>query len=73
MPGNAIERILDQIHTAILVADFAALGRLTPELEAAFAGLTQPDQALLQRISRKAARNATCLQASGRGVRARCV
>ena len=70
MPGDAIERVLDQIHTAILAADFATLGRLIPELEAALAALIQPDQALLERIARKATRNAICLQASVRGVRA---
>lgn len=70
MPGESLERVLDQMHAAILVADFARLMRLTPEMEAALAGLTQPDQALLQRVSSKAARNATCLQAAGRGVRA---
>lgn len=70
MPGDDIEHLLDQMHVAILVADFGTLAQLTPPLETALAGLRQPDQALLQRISRKAARNATCLQAAGRGVRA---
>lgn len=70
MQGDAIEHLLDQMHAAILVADFGALAQLTPPLEAALAGLRQPNQALLQRISRKAARNASCLQAAGRGVRA---
>jgi hypothetical protein len=70
MQNDTMERLLDQMHTAILTADFGALGPLAQALELALAGLDRPNQALLQRISHKAARNATCLQAAGRGVRA---
>lgn len=70
MPDESIERLLDQMHVAILAGDFATLVPLVPQLEAALTGLNRPDQALLQRISGKAARNAACLLAAGRGVRA---
>lgn len=70
MQASAIDQVLDRMHGAILIADFAALAALTPELETALAGLRQPDQAVLQRVAGKAARNAACLQAAGRGVRA---
>jgi hypothetical protein len=70
MLNDSIEHLLDQLYAAILVADFPKLVELTPLLEASFAGLERPNVALLQRISRKAERNAACLQAAGRGVRA---
>jgi hypothetical protein len=65
------EQVLDQMHRAILSADFAALAPLTPALETALAfAETSRDRALLQRLSMKASRNAACLLAAGRGVRA---
>jgi len=67
---TAIE-VLDQMHAAILAADFAALADLTPALEScldAVQGLQ--NGALARKIRAKAERNAACLQASGRGVRA---
>ena len=70
MPDNQIEGLLDQMHVAILHADFAALDPLAQALELEMAALRQPDEPLLRRISHKAMRNATCLQAAGRGVRA---
>ncbi len=70
MPNDSVEQLLDEMHAAILVADFPTLGQLTPLLEASFAGLQRPNEAVLLRISRRVARNAACLQAAGRGVRA---
>jgi hypothetical protein len=65
------ELVLDQIHSAILRADFAALAPLTPALEDALvAAQSLRDPAMLQRLSQKASRNAACLLAAGRGVRA---
>lgn len=63
-------QVLDEMHRAILVADFLALGLLTPQLEAALTGFGQAgNRAGLQAIQQKAERNAACLLASGRGVR----
>jgi hypothetical protein len=63
--------LLDRIHSAILVADFALLERLSPALETSMsAAQTMRDSALLAQIKAKAERNAACLMASGRGVRA---
>ena len=70
MQNDFLEPLLDQMHDAILAADFATLSLLALTLDAALVALNKADQALLQRISRKAARNAACLQAAGRGVRA---
>ncbi len=63
-------QVLDQMHRAILAADFLALGLLTPQLEAALNGFGPTgNHAGLQAIQRKAERNAACLLAAGRGVR----
>ena len=70
MQDDSVEQVLDQMHAAILHADFAALALLTPRLEAAMSALQRPNQAALDRIATKAARNGTCLQAAGRGIRA---
>lgn len=70
MQNKSTEQLLDQMHVAILAADFATLGLLVPILEASLTGLEPPDLARLQDISRKATRNAACLQAALRGVRA---
>jgi predicted membrane metal-binding protein len=70
-PVSQAETLLDQIHQAILAADFAALMVLSPELERAFAGAAQQREvAVLRRLKTKAERNAACLLAAGRGVRA---
>jgi hypothetical protein len=63
--------LLDRIHSAILVADFALLEQLTPALETSMAAArTMRETALLAQIQAKAERNAACLMAAGRGVRA---
>lgn len=71
MQGNpGAEQVLDQMHNAILIADFPELGRLAPKLEAALQDAGQiKTPAALQSIQRKAERNAACLLAAGRGVR----
>jgi hypothetical protein len=67
----AIESLMDQMHQAILTADFPSLGLLSPELEAALEALpTQIDQSTLLRLRHKADRNAMDAQAASRGVRA---
>ena len=72
MQGNpsALD-LLDQIHSAILIADFAALERLTPAFSHIMATVQGTREAgLLTQIKSKAERNAACLMAAGRGVRA---
>lgn len=66
-----IEALMDQLHTAILMADYPALATLSPAVETALAGLVaEGDAAFLARVRKKAERNAACAQAAGRGVRA---
>jgi len=69
--GRALERLLDRMHAAVLAGNLSDLATVAPELEAALAGLaTLDERALAERLRRKAARNATCLQAAARGLRA---
>lgn len=64
------EQVLDQMHRAILVADFRALAQLTPGLQTALDAIgPMGNPAHLQVIQQKAERNAACLLAAGRGVR----
>lgn len=66
-----IDALMDQMHCAILAADYSSLGALSPRLEAALVELpAQVDASILRRLRRKAERNATCAQAAARGVRA---
>ncbi|MDB5659316.1 MAG: hypothetical protein JWS10_1931 [Cypionkella sp.] len=66
-----IERLMDEMHTAIVTADFDGLGRLSPKLDAALESLPKRmDQKLLQRLQRKAERNASSAAAAAKGVRA---
>lgn len=66
-----IELLMDQLHAAILTADYPALATLSPAVETELAGLAaEGDTAFLARVRKKAERNATCAQAAGRGVRA---
>ena len=65
------ETILDQMHSAILHADFNQLGALAPLLETALTDVADlRDPSRLQRLRGKAERNEACLLAAGRGVRA---
>lgn len=69
--GRALERLLDRMHVAVLAGDIRDLATAAPELEAALANFaTLDDRALGERLRRKATRNATCLQAAARGLRA---
>ena len=72
MQADAVAtQVLDQMHGAILAADFPALAVLAPQLEAALLGIGQiRNPTVLQALQRKAHRNAACLLAAGRGVRA---
>lgn len=63
--------LLDQIHAAIMVADFQSLANLTPALEQSLSKITNlDDKHLLASIRSRSERNAACLLAAGRGVRA---
>jgi hypothetical protein len=67
----ALEQVLDRMHRQILAGGLDDLAGLTGEIEeqhARLVGLT--DTAALERLRSKAARNATCLQAAARGLRA---
>jgi len=69
--GRALERLLDRMHVAVLAGNIRDLAAAEPELEAVLADFaTLDDRALGERLRRKASRNATCLQAAARGLRA---
>jgi O-methyltransferase involved in polyketide biosynthesis len=68
-PRSATD-ILDQMHSAILRADFDTLGSLSPALEGLLSQLDQiKDKSVLTKIKNKCARNEACLLAAGRGLR----
>lgn len=68
---NIVESLMDQMHAALISADFMKLEEISPALEAALEDLPQTnDQALIARLHKKAMRNAATAQAAGRGVRA---
>ena len=71
MQNDALaEQVLDQMHLAITAGDYPALGVLAPQLEMVLNSIGQTGNAAnLQVLQRKAARNAACLLAAGRGVR----
>ena len=64
-------QLLDLMHQAVFAADYAALSGLEDSLAQE---ISRPDFALneaeLQLVRRKALRNATCLLAAGRGIKA---
>lgn len=67
----APEIILDDMHRAIMAADFGRLHALTPDLETALMTVQSlRDKARIQRLKSKAERNEACLLAAARGVRA---
>lgn len=71
LADSPIEALMDQVHDAILTANFSALATLSPALEAALEALPAGNQpTALARLRQKAERNAACAQAAGRGVRA---
>lgn len=66
-----VERLLDRVHAALMAGDLASLAAHVAALEALpterLAGL---GAAPLGRLRAKADRNARCLEAAGRGLRA---
>jgi hypothetical protein len=69
-PFAALEALLDAVHAALLAGDLAALSPLAESLEAAAPPAGPPPAATAARLRAKAARNARCLEAAGRGLRA---
>lgn len=68
---SQIETLMDQVHDAILTANFSALATLSPALDAALEALpTDTPPTDWARLRQKAERNVACAQAAGRGVRA---
>jgi hypothetical protein len=68
--GFRAEFYLDQVHKALLSADFSALAPLAASLQAELDRPSEPmTEARLQVIRRKAERNAACLMAAQRGIR----
>lgn len=66
-----LEILLDDMAERVRQADFQALARLTPQLEAAMAVLPAgAAPALMGRLQRKAEENAQLLDAARRGLRA---
>ncbi len=67
----ALETLLDNVHAAVLAGDHATLLQLTPSIEQGLARLDPiANLDIAQRLQRKAERNAICLQAALRGIRA---
>ncbi len=67
---NALEHLLDRTHAAVLSGNLAELSVIGPEVEAIVLAMPQLDRATAARLRQKAERNASLLQAAGRGVRA---
>lgn len=68
---KTLEILLDEVRSAVRIADFAQLAQLAPQLETALANLatTAPSQ-VLERLKMKAETNAALLDAARRGTRA---
>lgn len=65
-----LEGLLDQTFAALMAADYAALDGLDSAIASALDQAGPPrDKAQLLRLQDKAARNALCLKAAGRGIR----
>ncbi|QYK41589.1 MAG: hypothetical protein KF887_00110 [Paracoccaceae bacterium] len=69
-PWFRVERMLDLVHVALITGDLAALPSLAAEIEAAVPGEVPIPAAMAGRLRAKADRNARCLEAAGRGLRA---
>lgn len=66
-----LEGLLDRAYDAVMKADYAALDGIDALISAHLTQKGAPkDIAVLTRLQQKAARNAICLQAAGRGIRA---
>ena len=69
-PAAAIAAELERIHLALREGRLQGLADSTALLEAALAALTEAAPETLALLHRKARRNAACLEAAGRGLRA---
>lgn len=68
---KTLETLLDEVKSAVRIADFAQLAQLAPQLETALADLaTTAPRPVLERIKHKAENNAALLDAARRGTRA---
>lgn len=66
-----LEQLLDNIHDAVVAGDLGQVAELGAEVDSLLRGLPDlHDQVLADRLRQKAVRNAACLQAAARGVRA---
>ena len=70
MQIDALTRTLDAVHAAILSGRIDDLGPLTTAITDNVAHLTTASEPQMRRIRDQAARNALCLQAAMKGVRA---
>lgn len=69
--ADRLEAALDQLHHCILAANFGDLPKILVETERLAAQLPPPtDRDFAIRLRAKADRNAQCLQAAARGLRA---
>lgn len=72
---KSLETLLEEVGSAVRQADFARLGMLAPDLEAALEQLEKPGggqiaRGILERLKAKANQNAALLDAARRGMRA---
>ncbi len=66
-----LDLLLDAVHAAIMRCDFPAMEELVPQTESLLATFNaQDDPIFLRRMQTKANRNAACLLAAARGIRA---
>jgi hypothetical protein len=70
MPIDALIRALDAVHTAILAGRIDDLGPLADRISAGSSDLSAASESQMRRIHSMAARNAVCLQAAMKGIRA---
>lgn len=66
-----LENLLDDVQQALIAGNYSALRLASTQLEQALTQLApNSDRAELERLRRKADRNAACALAAGRGIRA---
>lgn len=68
--AEGLERLLDRIYGAVMAGDLSQIGAMGAEVEGLLADLPRLDATLAEKMRQKATRNAACLQAAARGVRA---
>lgn len=69
--GAALEAVLQEVYLALRAGDLAGLAELCDRTEAALAGLPGlADARSAERLRELARRNAACLDAAARGIRA---